>query len=263
MKRLKLPWCFSYIGKSEISNGASSPNNLVNERGTVVAQAVIRSRSMTFNGIGYFRGGSERVRLGAYGQKRRPIRTANFLEVEGQINLTGVPVNTTSVEIDFSRTRKGSFLQNLAGIIKGIEFSGSGEQTWEKFQSGDVKLLKISVDFGDLRNAANRSALNDLKFLRKARIASDVFIVAEASFAERFNRTQSGQVTAARESIEVTFGGSGSQTGGSTVTLERGMTFAYLLATPQWDRGNAWAFRRRRRRITNLNIDQHGNAELV
>ncbi len=224
-------------------------------------KAVVRYRSLNYNNIRYFRAGSEDVRLLSYGEKRWPVAGANYLEVEGEIKIPKTKkAKVYTVEIDFSRTRKSKFVEAVEGTLKGIGFTGSAGQAWERLQEGSLKLVKLGLDHDDIERMANadKDALRDLKSIgRRARIVTDVFVAAEASIVDTFGRSQNVEITAGRGPIEVTVGADANQSGQTTVTVGEGATFAYLLADLDWDA----RLKRRRKKIVDLDTDQQGRAE--
>ena len=225
-----------------------------------MAKVLVKNRRLHYNGKNYFRGSSEDVVLGSYGEKRKYVFSANFLETEGQVDLSKVPqVEATVADIDTRRTREGSINQTINGSLKGVDVTVSADQAWKKLREGDLKLVKLHVDFNDLEDAANadRDALEDLKDMgANARIVSDVWVVMSASLAETFDRAQSIDVTGGKGPIEISVKGRTGQTGRERVTISEGTTFAYLLASIDWDRRR----RRLRKRIVDLDTDQWGLA---
>ena len=221
--------------------------------------AVIRSRSVIYNGVRFFRTRSANTRVGTFGEKIRPILTGNLIEVDGHIDVTGLNVEMNTVDIDYNRTKRNKFLQNIEGTIKGVEFTGSGDQAWNSVVNEKLKLLHMSITYDDLEDAANRhkSAFNELKYMSRPRIVTDVLVVIEGTMSRKFDRKQKGKITAGKGDIKVSLSYEGSQEGSSTITLQKDMTFAYLLASPDFDSIR----RRRRKEIVDLDIDQHLNME--
>lgn len=225
-----------------------------------MAKVRVKNNHLHFNGANYFRGKSENIVLGSYGEKRRPIFGVNRLEVEEHIdpNLFDIREPATAT-IDFSTTRKGDFTEGLDGTFKGVDFDISIRQMWDRFQSGNLVLVKFAVDLGPLKRAVNRDrrAIAFLKRLAKsrARIVSEVWVVTSAQLAEKLNRAQSIKASGKRGKIHIQVAGTASQDVTTNLTLSKGTTFAYLLARiDKWDK----KLRKRRKRIIDLDEDQFG-----
>jgi hypothetical protein len=71
--------------------------------------AVVKDNHLSFNGKNYFRGGSEDVELGSYGEKKSPITQTNYLEVQGKIPTAKLKVKeAVEVTIDFEDIGEGA-----------------------------------------------------------------------------------------------------------------------------------------------------------
>src|SRR5688500_6687490 len=67
--------------------------------------AVVKDNYIRYNGIRYFKAGSESVTLGSYGEKKDPVTKANYLEVQSHIPYDKLKVKTAViVDIDFKQT---------------------------------------------------------------------------------------------------------------------------------------------------------------
>jgi hypothetical protein len=67
----------------------------------MTTKVVIKPNHFTYNGIAYFRGNADTVRLGAYGEKRTPLTKANYLEVKGMVPAPKLDaIAATVVDID-------------------------------------------------------------------------------------------------------------------------------------------------------------------
>lgn len=222
-----------------------------------MAKARVKHNRLHFNGKNYFRGSSESLQLGSYGEKRTPIFGMNFLEEEGELrDLDSSNIEATVVDIDYDQTRTTDFFREDSGKIKGVDVSGGAIFSRNSFQEADLKLLKLEMNHGDLEDALNsdEDAVDDLKSMGgRARVVSAIWTVISADLAERI--TSSGG-TSSKVKLEGT--GSGEQKltlNGNTnvsVKLEEGTTFAYLLASIDWDHRR----RKKRKRIVDLDTDQ-------
>src|SRR5262247_694348 len=87
--------------------------------GCIMASVVVKSNHLTYGGKQYFRGGSEDVLLGAYGEKKTPITKQNYLEVQGTIPTSKLKVRSaTECTIDFANS--DTFAVSHSGVAEGI-----------------------------------------------------------------------------------------------------------------------------------------------
>jgi hypothetical protein len=200
--------------------------------------AVVKDNHMSFNGKAYFRGGSEDIYLGAYGEKKTPLTKTNYLEVQDGIPAPKLKVKEAAeISIDFSKTSEKDFLAN---INVAVVFKGSPKTAYNDMKTGKLKLVKLVVDNEDMRDAANHSpkALNNLKSYGKdARIANQIFIVLDASMTKTFTSASSFSVTVNQGLVKVSAEGGGGASGATTVTVSEGSCFAYGLVKLDWDKG--------------------------
>ena len=221
-----------------------------------MAQVIVKPNRLKFNGKNYFRAGSEDVFVGSYGQKRTPLFGANYLEVKDLVKPSKLEIEDVVVaDIDFKQTRRGDLEEAISGTLKGVDVSVGASQAWEKFQSGELKLVKLAVRNNDMEDAINADAdaIDDLRdYGARARVAHQAWVVMSASLAETFDRAQSFDVSASRGTMRVKVNGKTGQSGSSTVTLSKGSTFAYLLASLDWDARQ----KRKKKRVVDLDDDQ-------
>jgi hypothetical protein len=221
-----------------------------------MAQVIVKPNRLKFNGKNYFRAGSEDVLVGSYGEKRTPIFGANYLEVKDLIDPSKLEIDDVVVaDIDFARTRRGDLEEAFSAPIKGIDVSVGSTQAWEKFQSGELKLVKLAVRNNDMEDAINADAdaIDDLRdYGNRARVAHQAWVVMSATLAEEFSRAQSFDVSGGRGKIKVTIKGKTGGSGSSTVTVSKGSTFAYLLASLDWNAKR----KRKKNRVIDLDDDQ-------
>lgn len=221
-----------------------------------MSNVVVAENHLTFGGVAYFRGHAEEVELGSTGQKRAPLTKQNYLEVKDRIPAPKIGVaKSTAIEIDFTKTTRSAFQLAVSAIVKGVPVQFAGDATFDKLKSGELKLVKFSVDNNQMEEAANASpkALQDLiDWGDDARIAHQVFIVMEASLANRFSNNVTATLSVGAKGLEAKVGAAGSASGTTTVQIGKGTCFAYLLVKPKWDA----ALKKNRTRIVDLNDDQ-------
>lgn len=221
-----------------------------------MANVMVNENHLTFGGVGYFRGNAEEVEIGSVGEKRTPLTKQNYLEVKDRIPVPKIDVATaTVVDIDFTKTSKSAFNTAVSAIVKGVPVKFSGDATFDKMKSGELKLVKFSVSNNDMKEAANNSPqrLQDLiEWGDDARIAHQVFIVMEASLANQFNNNITVDLSGEVKGLEAKVGGSGSASGGTAVQISKGTCFAYLLVKIDWDAKQ----KKNKTKIVDLDDDQ-------
>lgn len=221
-----------------------------------MANVVVKENHLTFGGVAYFRGHAEEVEIGSIGEKRTPLTKQNYLEVKDRIPVPNIDVTkATVVDIDFTKTSKSAFDTAVSALIKGVPVTFSGDASFEKLKSGDLKLVKFSVSTNDMMKAANSSPqkLQSLiEWGNDARIAHQVFIVMEASLANQFDNNVTVDLSVGAKGLEAKVGGSGSASGTTTVQISKGTCFAYLLAKIDWDA----KLKKNQTKIVDLDDDQ-------
>jgi hypothetical protein len=201
-----------------------------------MSSAIIKDTHISFNGISYFRGGSENQLIATYGEKKQPITRTNYLDPMSNVPFAKLKIKEAiPVEIDFKNTTKNDFLSNIsiAGVFK--SFSGSA---WEASLSGEVQLIKLSVYNEDMKDAINQSpkVITDLvNYGNNARVVTQVFIVEKASIAKNFTSSTSFSVSVELGILKITGSGGSSSSASTSVTVAKGSVFAYLLGKFDWN----------------------------
>jgi hypothetical protein len=196
--------------------------------------ATIHNNGLTFAGVGYFRGNAPSIRLADYGQKRSPAFSANYLEPQDGIPAAKLKINqVTEVGIDFEKSSEADIKLNLnvAGLYK-----GGADAAYGALKSGTLKLIKLDMDLGDVKDAVNNSpaVLNNLaSYGGDARVAHQVFLVLSSTEADSFKVGGTVSVSKLGTSLVLTAGTNGS----TKVELSSGTTYAYLLCKPDWNTG--------------------------
>lgn len=221
-----------------------------------MANVSVKDNHLTFGGLAYFRGHAEEVEIGSIGEKRTPLSKQNYLEVKDHIPVPKIAVaKATVMDIDFTSTAKSAFNTAVSAIVKGVPVKFDGDTTFDKLRAGDLKLVKFSVANNDMKKAANESQqrLRDLiEWGDDARIAHQVFIVADATLANQVGGNSTVNLSAGVKGIEVQLGGSHASSSTTTVQLSKGTCFAYLLAKIDWDAKQ----KKDKTRIVDLDDDQ-------
>jgi hypothetical protein len=215
----------------------------------------ITSAAFKYDGINYFRGKAENVNLASYGEKKTPVGQTNYLAVQDDIKRVDLGKVTVKISgpysIDWSK-------YSSTDVNAGIKYIGAagvtGSFSRDAAKSANLKLVKFSIDEGQLKKLLNNYAVSARKFLKDegadSRVVSEVWIVMEATLASQV--TTGGSVTGegTANGIKVTISASGSSTSTSSITIPTDTTFAYLLhKVKKWDKD----------KVDDLEDDQHGS----
>ena len=205
----------------------------------------IRDKYFKYNGVKYFRVGSQRVVLGTCGHKRRPLLEGNFLE--NFVNMSTryfTDVNSVVVEIEY----EDSPAFDLGVNVKVPGFREiCGNLTREVMRDMNLKLLNISVGNKQIIDSINK--LTDVKrdffkveklLCKQRRVVNEVFTVVSAEIAEALTAQSTAEISGTIKGVEISLSPSASIQQSSVIKLEEGSTFAYLLFKPLW---NANAYR--------------------
>jgi len=200
----------------------------------------IRDKYFKYNGVKYFRTRSQAVVLGTCGHKLRPLGKANY--VENFLNMSTryfTDIIAQAVEIDYADSP--AFSLGFDVKVPGIGSIG-GDLSREVMRDMDLKLLNVSVGSGQVIDSINN--LDEVKngFFKldrngwkKRRIVSEVFTVVSAEIAETLTTSSSSQISGTIKGVEIELSPTTSNTQSSTIKLDAGTTFAYLLFKPRWN----------------------------
>jgi hypothetical protein len=207
--------------------------------------AVVHDSYLVCNGIHYFRGRAETVHIGAYGEKKTPILSADYLAVQHDLPVEEMRVHSaTIVDLDFTKSLEADVTTNL----KVADTGAIGAAAYRDLKAGKLKLVRLEMQLGALL-AVNGlpTVLAKLKsYGDDARVCHEVFVVVSAALAQTI--TAGGELEFERAGT--TFTMSVRNTRNSTVTFSAGTTFGYRLAGPGWERG--------KERIEKFIDDLHG-----
>ncbi len=190
--------------------------------------------SLTYGTIRYFRGKSENVQLGSYGQKKTPVAQPAYLAVQSKVKgeyLTKSNVKIAPpITVDWAKESKTDVEADVRYLKVG---GGKATFTHQAAKNAKLKLVKFYLDEGPLKKLLNNEADGARKFLADegadARIVSEVWVVMEAELADQVSNagTVSGNGSANGFDVEVK---AGTQTTTTTkLTISPDTTFAYLL----------------------------------
>lgn len=215
-----------------------------------MANTEVFDNHLKYNGINYFRVGSEDTYLGCYGEKKSPVFQGNYLETQDGLPAKKLKVkDAVEATIDFSKSTEAEVLANID--VAGV-FGANQNTAYQDLKSGKLSLFKLIIDLEDLRKAANDSPnhLDRLKsYGNDSRIASDVFVVLDANETKSFSSATSFGVSVQAGVVKVT-AQTGVENGGSTsVSVSNGSIFAYGIAKIKWDKND---------KIEKLTDDQWG-----
>ena len=200
---------------------------------------VVAENHLKYGGVSYFRAHAEEVEIGSIGEKRQPLLKQNYLEVKDRVQVAEQNiVQATVVEIDFTKTSKKAFKAKAEAIVEGVPVEVDGGLVFEKLRSGELKLVKFSISNNDMKKAINASPghLQELiHWGRRSRVALQVFIVIEATLANKFSTGVNVGLSAGVEGLQASVGMDIGSGGTTNVKLSKGSCFAYLLGKLEWD----------------------------
>lgn len=211
----------------------------VGDTGTALAQkAVVEDNVLKYNGKRYFKAGSEDVPIGGFGEKKQPLTQANYLEVQSHIAYDKLKVQEAGViEIDFKQSKASDVKVMLGTAVKYLGLST--DVAYSKLEKGELKLVKFVVENESLRKTVNDlpGVLDKLdKYGNDARIAHQIFVVLEAETATKITTSTDISVTGTKDGVKLTVAAKTKNERETTVTLSKGMTYAYLLVKIDWDK---------------------------
>lgn len=205
---------------------------------------VIKDNHIKFMGTNYFVANAQTVTIGAYGEKATPIFGQNKLEVAATIpapKLDGKVRIAGPFEIDVERSSKSDFTKAVGASFKVIGFNGSQSVVYEELTRKRLKLVQLFVLENHMKDAVNASpkVLSNLdRFGKDARIAHQVFVVMEASFATSFTSGTKTDITAnAAGIVTVSVSGGTTVEGKDRLVLNPGTVLAYSLLKLDWSKG--------------------------
>lgn len=221
-------------------------------RSAFAQKAVIGDNVFKYNGKRYFMASAEDVQIGSYGKKKTPLTQANYLEVQGHIGFDKLKVQEAGIiEIDFKESKATDVKAKLGAAVGHL---GLGVDTaYTKLEKGELKLVKFVVENESLKKTANDlpGVLKNLDgYGNDARIAHQIFVVLEAETATKITSATTTTVSGEKDGVKLTVASTTKGGRDTTVTLTKGMTYAYLLVKIDWDK------KAKDLRIEELNTDQ-------
>lgn len=228
-----------------------------------MSEARVSKHTFVYNGERYFRDKSEDVLMGSYGEKEDPLGTKASLNVTNNVDrnlLKGKVRYVTTADIEWSRQTQADV--ETEGHLKYFtaEASGTADFSYEKAKSGKLKLAKFVIDEGPLKTLLNNEATGAKRFLaqegRDGRFVSTIWVVVVGKIAESFAAAgnTTGDITAevlSSAKLRLSVKASAGAKGTTSIELEEGTTFAYLMHRVQkWNKDKT--------RIEELAIDAKG-----
>lgn len=201
-----------------------------------MAEAIVKTNEIKFNGREFWRGGSESVELGDVGEIRTPLGKPSWFESKDRIQGKKLKVkNLGNITIDSKRTSKLEFLGNIkvAKVFPMCE----GSQAYESVVERKLELLYLELETDDVLEAINSSpALRDkLKgWGNDARICTGVFIVVNAETRKRFEVTTKNEAEFTIYGLTFNPQVNASAGGDTTIKIEKGRCFGYAISKPIW-----------------------------
>jgi len=192
-----------------------------------VAKTKITKKGFKYNGMHYWRAGSQNVKLGTYGNKRssygveahNDIKATNF---RGKVDVSGV------YQIDWSKDSKFG----AQGQVQYVGYKGGASYSREAKKGAKLKLVLMNVKKGPLQTIINKKSKGALKFFKNnknARVVSGVWVVMEAQLADSISNSGGvsfGGTTPNGMKFSGKFDAKSKTT--TSVTIPRGAIFAYM-----------------------------------
>lgn len=201
-------------------------------------KAVIEDNVLKYSGKRYFKASAEDVQIGSYGEKKSPLTQANYLEVQSHVAYDKLKVIEAGIiDIDFKQSKEVDVKAKLGGAAKHLGLES--DVAYSKLQKGELKLVKFIVENESLRKTVNGlpGVLNNLdKYGNDARIAHQIFVVLEAETATKVTTSTSTTASGTADGVKLTVAAKTKNERDTTVTLSKGMTYAYLLVKIDWDK---------------------------
>jgi hypothetical protein len=228
-----------------------------------MSETRVQKHTFVYNGERYFRDKSEDLLMCSYGEKEDPLGTKASLNVTNHVdraNLKGRVRYVTTADIEWDRQAQSEVEATVGLKYFTVAASGTASFSYEKAKNGRLKLAKFVIDEGPLKSLLNNEAVGARRFLaqegRDGRIVSTIWVVVEGGIAESF--AAAGTTTGAIEAealsglkLKLTAKHAGSSSGTTTIVLEEGTTFAYLMhRVDRWNNDKT--------RIEELAIDAKG-----
>lgn len=171
-------------------------------------------------------------------RKKQPLTQANYLEVQGHVAYDKLKVREAGIiEIDFKQSKSSDVKAKLGTAVGHLGISA--DVAYTKLQNGDLKLVKFIVENESMKKTINdlQGVLNNLdRYGNDARIAHQIFVVLEAETATKVTTATTVTASGTSNGVKLTVESKTKNSRNTTVTLSKGMTYAYLLVKIDWDK---------------------------
>lgn len=220
------------------------------------ANVKVKNNAFMYNGVRYFRGKAENIRLGSFGQKKTPLTQANYLQVHNQVapgNLSKVKVHFSGpYSIDWNKVSNTDIGANVTFIKNN---GAKGSLSREAAKSANLKLVKIHMNKGTIVNLLNKHAGAARNYLANegndGRVVGEVWVVMEGNLASQVTTSGSVSASGSQGGIKVDIKAGGSSNKTTSITLPPESTFAYLMyKVKKW--------KDKKTVVVDLEDDQHG-----
>jgi hypothetical protein len=222
--------------------------------GASAADVKIKDSYFKYGGVKYFRGKSENVQLGSYGEKKTPAGKPNYLAIEKNIKTQHLDSAKVKVagpfNIDWSKQSK-KHVEATGGLKFFKNSGGTAALTHKKAKQAKLKLMKFFIHEGAMKTTLNKQADGARSYLKKegkdGRVVTEVWVVMEAKLANSISNAGSVSASSGNNGIKIKARGETTE----TITLAPGTTFAYLMhKVKKWNKG--------KKKITDMEDDQKG-----
>jgi hypothetical protein len=220
-----------------------------------MAEAIVKTNEIKFNGREFWRGGSESVELGDIGEIRTPLGKPSWFESKDRIAGKKLKVkNLGNITIDSKRTSKLEFLGSIK-IAKVFPMC-EGSQAYESVVERKLELMYLELETDDVVDAINsspglREKLKD--FGNDARICTGIFVVVNAETRKRFEVNTSNEAEFTIYGLTFNPKVNASAGGDTTIKIEKGRVFGYAIAKCIWDEPKP----KNAKRLKGVRFDNH------
>lgn len=201
-----------------------------------VLLAKITDNYFEFNNRKYFRENAHNMQLGTFGEKKDPIGSRAYVDVESKVSAEHIASRmkyVTTAELDWTQVSSGNVGLNGHMPLFGLDGKMAVSTSYEKGKAAKVKLMDFEIDEGPLKTMLNKDANAARNFLAKegndGRICSGIWVWVDGGVAETVATATSISVSVDDGTKGLSVTATGGKRGTYTMTITSGTTYAYKL----------------------------------
>lgn len=220
----------------------------------MATKVAIKNNHFVYGGMAYFRANAQLVTLGSCGEKKASPFKPNHLFVKDQVPAPKLDaVKATVVDIDYADSSASDILADVHPLQ--LKFAGgSVSAAREAASQNRLKLMLISMLPEKMERAINdspRLLANLIDYGNDARVALQTWVILNAEYADQVKSNGAADVVATIKGITIGLNGATHGSHESTITVEPGATFGYLLGKFDWDASS----KKKRTKIVDIKED--------